>query len=53
MKPISAFDKGCYRVLRGGSWGYAPSFSRVADRGWNTPGSRDDDLGFRRYLGVR
>ena len=53
MKPISAFDKGCYRVLRGGSWFYTPSAARVAIRLRITPGNRDSLLGFRPICGVR
>ena len=35
------------RVLRGGSWLYGPQSARVADRSYDVPGSRFDDLGIR------
>jgi len=38
---------GIYRVIRGGSWRYYPSYVRCANRGNDKPDSRDDDLGFR------
>ncbi len=38
---------GAYRVIRGGSWRYYPSYVRCANRGNDKPDSRDDDLGFR------
>ena len=38
---------GRYRVLRGGSWRYYPSYVRCANRGNDEPASRDDDAGFR------
>jgi len=40
------------RLLRGGSWYYAPSICRSANRDWGTPGSRDNDIGGRIVLGV-
>lgn len=38
---------GSYRVLRGGSFVYDVSNCRVANRGFNTPGNRNVNLGFR------
>ena len=38
---------GALRVIRGGSWGEAARDVRAADRGWNHPGYRSGDLGFR------
>ncbi len=35
------------RVLRGGSWDYAPNDCRAAYRGYLTPSFRDDNIGFR------
>ena len=35
------------RVVRGGSWLFAPGLVRVAIRGRNEPGDRDGGLGFR------
>ena len=39
-----------YRVLRGGSWDYDPQYCRVADRDYDRPTDRDNDLGFRLVL---
>ena len=39
--------EGKYRVLRGGSWYFGPSFLRVAYRFSGTPDGRDNDGGFR------
>jgi formylglycine-generating enzyme required for sulfatase activity len=41
----TAQDQG--RVLRGGSWRHPPGNCRSADRDWNYPGSRNDNVGFR------
>jgi formylglycine-generating enzyme required for sulfatase activity len=41
------------RVLRGGCWNFRPSYARVADRGWDSPGTRNYYLGFRLYLEIR
>jgi formylglycine-generating enzyme required for sulfatase activity len=38
---------GAYRVVRGGSWNNYQWLARAAIRGRNTPGNRDDDVGFR------
>ncbi len=35
------------RVFRGGSWYNYAIYCRSADRNWNAPGSRRDDVGFR------
>jgi formylglycine-generating enzyme required for sulfatase activity len=40
-------ESGEYRVCRGGSWRYGPGSCRSADRGWYSPPSRDNNLGFR------
>jgi formylglycine-generating enzyme required for sulfatase activity len=38
---------GSNRVIRGGSWGFAPRIARAAVRYWFSPGLRDGDVGFR------
>ena len=38
---------GSSRILRGGSWFCTLDLCRSANRGWNTPTIRDDDVGFR------
>jgi formylglycine-generating enzyme required for sulfatase activity len=38
---------GFSRILRGGSWFCTPGPCRSANRGYNTPNIRDDDVGFR------
>ncbi|MCK6574823.1 formylglycine-generating enzyme family protein [Myxococcota bacterium] len=39
---------GAVRVYRGGSWwDFDPAYFRAALRGWDAPGSRVDNLGFR------
>ena len=40
-------SKGSSRVLRGGSWGSDPDYCRVSLRGWDDPGYRNLDVGFR------
>ena len=41
---------GSFRVFRGGYWFYYARSCRVANRYWNTPGYRRDDLGLRLAL---
>ena len=41
---------GSSRILRGGSWFCTPGTCRSANRGWNIPDTRDDDVGFRIVL---
>ncbi len=36
-----------YLELRGGSWLDYPGLLRVSSRNWNTPGYRNNDVGFR------
>ncbi len=36
-----------YRVLRGGSWRVNAGYCRSASRGWDAPGDRRNDYGFR------
>ena len=43
-------SSGSYRVYRGGSWGDSASRCRVANRYRNSPGIRNDFLGFRVVL---
>lgn len=40
-------DSGILRVLRGGSWFHVARYLRVSNRGWNDPGNRFEDVGFR------
>lgn len=40
-------DSGSGRVIRGGSWGYAPRYARVSNRGGWSPEARYGNLGFR------
>ena len=40
-------SSGSDRVLRGGSWIFAPLYCRVADRDYVTPGYRVSPVGFR------
>lgn len=40
-------SSGQEQVLRGGSWGYEPIYIRSADRDFNEPSGRFNDLGFR------
>jgi len=40
------------RVLRGGSWGYNPSYCRSAVRSWSLPGIRRNGCGFRAFGSV-
>jgi len=41
---------GLFRGLRGGSWYDNAYTTRVANRGWGTPGQSDDRIGFRTVL---
>jgi len=43
-------QSGSYRVLRGGSWSSDAGSCRVACRSYNSPGSRNCDLGLRLAL---
>ena len=38
---------GSNRVIRGGSWNNNARNVRAAARNWNSPGNRNDNLGFR------
>jgi formylglycine-generating enzyme required for sulfatase activity len=38
------------RVLRGGGWRYFAAYCRSANRNWDTPDGRSNDLGFRLAL---
>ena len=38
------------RVIRGGSWDYLARLARSADRDWDAPGNRYNNLGFRLVL---
>jgi formylglycine-generating enzyme required for sulfatase activity len=40
-------SEGEYRVVRGGSWYFAPSAARASDRGRSRPDNDNHDLGFR------
>jgi formylglycine-generating enzyme required for sulfatase activity len=44
--PVGA-QSGPFRVYRGGSWLFGPRYARVANRYSDTPGTRNDPLGFR------
>ena len=44
---IEADTSGDPRVLRGGSWYGNPDAVRSAERNWNDPGERVDNVGFR------
>ena len=44
--PVPAAS-GSLRVSRGGGWYFVPQVARVADRGGDTPGYRNGDLGIR------
>jgi formylglycine-generating enzyme required for sulfatase activity len=41
------------RVLRGGGWWTDAAFVRCADRNWNPPGNRSDNIGFRACVAAR
>ena len=40
-------SSGSNRVIRGGSWYYDARNARAANRDWNDPGIRGENLGFR------
>ena len=40
-------SSGSYRVYRGGSWNYSPSYCRVANRDYDNPSDRYNVIGFR------
>ena len=44
---VDADTSGDARVLRGGSWYGDPDAVRSAERNWNDPGERVDNVGFR------
>jgi formylglycine-generating enzyme required for sulfatase activity/serine/threonine protein kinase len=44
-------DGAAMRVRRGGGWNDVPRLCRSADRFWDSPGHRDNGLGFRVALG--
>lgn len=46
INPTGPSD-GSVRVLRGGSWYFNPQYCRVANRDNNSPGNRNDGMGFR------
>lgn len=45
--PTDAVTLGPKRVLRGGSWNSNARSCRAANRNWNDPGNRNDNIGFR------
>ena len=47
IDPMGPLNGGSFRVFRGGSWNFAASNSRSADRSRLTPVNRYDCLGFR------
>lgn len=44
---LDAVTPGPKRVIRGGSWNSNARNVRAANRNWNEPGNRNDNLGFR------
>ena len=44
-------SRGSVRVYRGGSWNYNARYCRSANRNNNTPGNRNNNLGFRVAVG--
>jgi formylglycine-generating enzyme required for sulfatase activity len=53
MRLLMDLDVKRYRVNRGGSWSYSPSYAREVYRIRFTPVDRYSDLGFRLYQGIR
>jgi formylglycine-generating enzyme required for sulfatase activity len=47
LQSSSKNDANSQRVIRGGSWYDLPTYSRSADRGYDTPDYRYFDIGFR------
>jgi hypothetical protein len=45
--PTDAVTVGPKRVIRGGSWNSNAHNVRAANRNWNEPGNRNDNIGFR------
>jgi serine/threonine protein kinase len=39
--------QGTGRVIRGGGWGYVPSYDRLPNRNWSVPDFGSNSLGFR------
>ena len=50
MRDYTGPTEGWLRVARGGSWLYAPEFSRSANRDDYGPDNRCSDIGFRVVL---
>ena len=46
-------ELGIYRVIRGGSWNNDGRSCRFANRGWDWPGNRGSNLGFRLARGQK
>jgi formylglycine-generating enzyme required for sulfatase activity len=50
-KNPKGIEKGCSRVIRGGSWNYYESVIWIRDRAWFDPSTRQIYTGFRVVLG--